>query len=219
MPRRASGTRKAKPEQGDLAPRHNPSDTRALAQSRRLGGARPTIYRPELAADICERVAAGETLSAICAEPGMPNANTFRRWVVQYQEVREAHNAARTMKAHSLFDEALDMAREIKQDPGTSQKVRAYDIVMNHLRWSAAKLYPQEYSDRSHMAVTVPIQINTTLDMGKAGQGPEDPSVYHLTGTIQEEVTEPVDDTATSEVKARAKGRAKGKGSGKKTAG
>ena len=51
----------------------------------------------------------------------------------------------------------------------TSPQVRAFDLAMNQLRWAAAKLNPREYSDRSQLHWTVPIQINTTISLdGKA---------------------------------------------------
>ena len=76
-------------------------------------------------------------------------------------------NTRREVKAQRLLEEALDLSRERRGNPGTSQRVRAYDIAMNQLRWSAAKLHPREYSDRSQLTWTVPIQINTTVNLGQ----------------------------------------------------
>lgn len=136
-----------------------PSQVRALAKKTR--GRPPSVFRPELATAIIERVAEGETLSIICADDGMPSPTTFRRWVLAREEVRTAFQLARELKADSLFDEALDIARAIKRVPGSTQNVRASDVAMSHLRWAAGKLNPQRYSDRSQISFTVPIQINT----------------------------------------------------------
>jgi len=44
--------------------------------------ARPRIYTPELAANICERIAAGESLREICEPDTMPSRETVRRWIL-----------------------------------------------------------------------------------------------------------------------------------------
>lgn len=176
-----------------------PSQVRALAK--RTAGRPPSVFRPELATAIIERVAEGETLSQICESDGMPNPTTFRRWALAREEVWEAFQAARELKADSLFDEALDLARAIRKEPGGPQHVRAYDIAMNHLRWAAGKLNPQRYSDRSQISFTVPIQINTTLDLGQGGSGhTEENSVYDLTAKVVEEAP-------PEEPKGKGKGR------------
>ncbi len=177
-----------------------PSQVRALAK--KTVGRPPSVFRPELALAIIERVAEGETLSEICKGDGMPTPTTFRRWTLAREEVWEAFQAARELKADSLFDEALDLARAIKKEPGGPQKVRAHDIAMNHLRWAAGKLNPQKYSDRSQINVTVPIQINTTLDLGQRAGHTEENSVYDLTATV---VTEPEPEPEVGPKKRRKK--------------
>lgn len=140
-----------------------------------------------MALAICERIAEGETLSAICSKgSGMPSRQTFHRWVVRYPELSRAYAAARELSAHSLEEEALDMARELK-DPQKGRKkltpseVRAFDIAMNQLRWSAARRNPRVYSERGAINVTVPIQINTSLDLG----GPQQiENVYQLKAAV-----------------------------------
>jgi hypothetical protein len=37
---------------------------------------------------------------------------------------------------------------------------------MNHLRWVAARRNPQLFSEKAAIKLTVPIQINTNLDLG-----------------------------------------------------
>ncbi len=160
-----------------------PSQVRPL---KKRAGRPPSVFRPELVVEIVERIAEGETLSAICKGDGMPTPGTFRKWALARKEVWEALQAARELKADSLFDEAMDLAREIRADPGTAQRVRAYDVSMSHLRWAAGKLNPQRYSDRSQIIFTVPIQINTSLDLGQGASGTEDGSVYDLTAKVVE---------------------------------
>ncbi len=168
----------------DMTTNPIPSQVRPL---KKRAGRPPSVFRPELVAAIVERIAEGETLSAICRTDGMPTPGTFRKWALARKEVWEVLQAARELKADSLFDEAMDLAREIRDDPGSAQRVRAYDVSMSHLRWAAGKLNPQRYSDRSQMIFTVPIQINTTLDLGQGAAGTEDGSVYDLSAKVVSE--------------------------------
>ena len=170
-----------------------PSHQRDL--KKRTKGRPPATYRPELALAICERIAEGETLSSICDSDGMPSVVSFRRWALARKDLFEALAAARTLNAAALFDEALDMARALSKEPGTAQKVRAYDVLISQLRWSAGKLDPQRFSDRSAVSFVVPIQILTTLDLGQEGASRRDESnVYEIKAEVIVPVEAPVDD-------------------------
>ena len=174
-------------------PKHaaRPLGKEAGAVEVRTAGRPPSVYRPELAADICERIASGETLRAICTEDGMPRETVFRRWVLKYEDLRTVYRAAREIKADSLFDEGLDLARAIMSEPGSAQRVRAYDIAINQLRWAAGKLNPQQYSEKSSVSFTVPIQINTPLDLGQGGVDAETAdNVYQIEATVEQETAD-----------------------------
>lgn len=184
-----------------------PSHQRALVKSPRTKGRPPATYRPELAAAICERVAAGETISAICKSDGMPSAVSFRRWALARKELFEALAAARQLKADALFDEALDMARELAAEPGSAQRVRAFDVAMSQLRWSAGKLDPQRYSDRSVTRFVVPIQIVTSLDLGQGGaEQKAEANVYDIKADVVVESEGSVDDAGALATK-RVRGK------------
>ena len=52
-------------------------------------------YSPELAKTLCERVAAGELLYAVCREPGMPTPEGVRKWMTDKPGFAAAFDAAR----------------------------------------------------------------------------------------------------------------------------
>lgn len=64
---------------------------------------RPSLYTPEVAALICERLSQGEALATICEDEGMPAASTVRSWI------RDDLNgfAALSTRAYSLGYDAL----------------------------------------------------------------------------------------------------------------
>lgn len=56
-------------------------------------------FTARLARAICARVAAGEHLSDICADPGMPNKNSVQRWARDRAAFREAYHRAKALGA------------------------------------------------------------------------------------------------------------------------
>lgn len=151
-------------------------------QPRDAAGKLLSPYDAEVMGRICVRIAEGETLAHVCKDKNMPTPWTFRNWVLKDEELRGMYTQARELQAHSLFEEALDEARAIKADPGSAQQVRAADILITHLRWAAGKLNARDYSERSSVRFVVPIQINTSLDLGGDGVDPD--KVYDITATV-----------------------------------
>lgn len=152
-----------------------------------------TAYNAAMALEMCEHIAEGETLREICAPGrGFVSYWTFRRWVITQPELARAYQEARTLSAISFEEESIDLSREIRADPGTAQRVRAYDVAMNHLRWVAARRNPQLFSEKVAIKLTVPIQINTNLDLGGSLMdqtiGRDGDSTYTLEATVHEEV-------------------------------
>jgi hypothetical protein len=179
----------------DKAPPAYPGQDKRLGLIREQVGARTiTKYDPGLALQICELISEGFTLSEICADrEHFPHKATFNRWCVNNPDLRKAYLGAREISAFALEDQALNMAREIVEDPGSSQRVRAFDIAMNQLRWSAAKRNPREYGEKSQTNVVVPIQINTGLDLGQGGAQagtPGDENIYTVSAKVEVPVVE-----------------------------
>lgn len=172
-------------------------DRKAGLPRKRVEGKFVTAYTPALALDICGRIASGETLREICECDGMPHRTTFNRWVSATPKLREMYMAARALSAYAFEDEAIDLARELRLDPGTAQKVRAYEVLFNQLRWSAARRNQQEFSDKAGVKVVVPIQINTNLDLEGDTEGiggtKDHPNIYEVDALV-EQTPEPSDE-------------------------
>ncbi|HEY8573856.1 hypothetical protein [Phenylobacterium sp.] len=65
----------------------------------RGGRERSTPFTAALGRSVCRRVAAGETLEAICSEPAMPHRATLHRWVKTKPRFAQAMRLARTAAA------------------------------------------------------------------------------------------------------------------------
>lgn len=148
-------------------------------------GRKYTKYDPNVALDIVERLAEGELLSDICARNAVPRTvarSTFLRWVSTVPELSKAYAAAQRISALALEEKALSFAVEMKDKPGTPQRVSAGNAYLSQLRWSAARRDPTKYSDKGNTTVVVPVNISTSLDLGNA-TGKVDvevPDMYNL---------------------------------------
>ncbi len=150
----------------------------------RFGSRRIIKYSPQLSLIICEKVALGKTLTEICEADEMPSRVSFWRWMMLHKDVRAAYQAARELSAQSLEDEALTIARDLKEkNEYTATKVRSLDIAMQQFRWSASRRDPARYGQSAEKSITVPIQINTTLDLG--GESGDGQGIYTITAKVE----------------------------------
>lgn len=90
----------------------------------------------------------------------------------------------------SLEERALALANELEHGEQNHVKTRALDVAMQQYRWSAARRDPAKFGDKVATHVRVPIQINTTLNLGEdiAGDStPDHPNVYTLEAEVVDE--------------------------------
>ena len=65
---------------------------------------------------ICERLVAGESLGAICADAGVPAKATVFRWLDRNEEFRRLYALARGLLTQDLADEILEIADDSTDD-------------------------------------------------------------------------------------------------------
>lgn len=106
---------------------------------------RPSRYTKKIAAEICRRLASGESLLTICADDGMPAAVTVRGWVIDNREGFSAqYGRARDMQADHYVDETVQIA-DTETD---AQKAR---VRIDARKWYASKVRPKAYGDAVQM--------------------------------------------------------------------
>lgn len=128
---------------------------------------RPSAFTPEVADQICERLADGESLKSICSSDGMPHRATVFRWLGAHAEFRDQYARAREAQADALFDEILDIANtpitgektKVDKDGNVIEMTKADMIDHRRLqidarKWIAAKLRPKVYGDKLDVDVT-----------------------------------------------------------------
>lgn len=121
----------------------------------------------------------------------MPARVTFMNWVARTPELKSAYLAARELSASSMEEEAISIARGSHESPGTQQKLRGAELAIKQLQWSASRRDPKAFGERAQTNLVVPININTTLDLGVAGaeQMGDSPDIYTI--DLTPEVVEP----------------------------
>ena len=106
----------------------------------------PEGYDQDTADTICERLADGESLRAICADKEMPSTSTVCKWLAKDSEFAEQYARARELQADALFDDCLAIA------DGTTLKakedVQDRRLQIDTRKWMAGKL-KGKYSDKT----------------------------------------------------------------------
>ena len=106
--------------------------------------ARPTTFDRAVFDRICERMAGGETLRAICRDDGMPPMSTVQGWVLAnpQSDISGQYARARECLADWRADEIIEIADDSRLSPD-DRRVR-----VDARKWASSKLNPRLYSDR-----------------------------------------------------------------------
>lgn len=156
-----------------------------IGRSVKLHGA----YDTAQAVVVLDRLAAGDTITDIARDPEMPSRKTIYKWITVHPEFERLFATAKELSALSFEEKALAIADKLKDPPEslTGTEVAAYRAAMEQFRWSAARRDPARYGQQTATIAVVPIQINTTLDMGKGADTrntQEFPDIYRIEAKI-----------------------------------
>lgn len=125
---------------------------------------RPTIFTEQLAGEICERIADGESLHRICADPDMPSRSTVLLWLRSGErpEFLNQYLNAKDAKADYLADQILEIADGCEgAERGT--EIQAAKLRIEARQWFAKVTAPKKYSER--LAVDQKTEHRTTGEM------------------------------------------------------
>ena len=100
---------------------------------------------------ICDRLAAGESLRSICADPAMPSRQTVTWWAMgergapktfvdQYARAREAG----LLTMADEIQEIADASSELESGPA----VQAARLRVDARKWLLSKMMPKQFGDR-----------------------------------------------------------------------
>ena len=123
-------------------PREDPPAQEPVTKSR---GGRPTGFTLELAKEICERVALGETLTAICQDEAMPGERTVYQWLDAQPIFAKSYALARMTRAESRAHRIDDYVRQIIEGEMRPDVAR---VAIDAEKWQAARENPKRYGDK-----------------------------------------------------------------------
>ena len=99
-----------------------------------------------IAARICERLAAGESMAKICASAGMPDRGTVRRWQETRPDFAAECARARVAQGEHYADMIADTAHQCTTDTAQADKVK-----ISAYQWLASKLDTSKYGDKTEV--------------------------------------------------------------------
>lgn len=126
------------------------------------------MYPPEIRVVICERIANGESLRAICAGDGMPDKSTVFAWLASDEAFSDQYARARALQAEHMAEEILEIAddgrndwmeRNADEDAGWvhngehSQRSR---LRVDARKWLMSKMAPKKYGDKVSQEISGP---------------------------------------------------------------
>lgn len=140
---------------------------------------RPSSYTETIANEICQRIAAGESLRAICRDEGMPSEATVRGWALNTSSPFFTQYArAKEICLESLAEEIIEIANTPEIGQKTVSKATGLEVtkgdMVEHRRlkidarkWYLSKVAPKRYGDKLAIGGDAdnPIKTEQTLDV------------------------------------------------------
>lgn len=122
---------------------------------------RPKDYTPELAADICSRLASGSSLRAICALEAMPCMSSVFLWLTKHKDFSDNYATAQKERSEAMFEEMFEIADDAKAEASCVAKAR---LQVDTRKWALARMNPKKYGDKVTQEVVGadggPVQIS-----------------------------------------------------------
>lgn len=123
---------------------------------------RPSKYTTAIAAEICSRIADGQSVREISSADDMPAMSTIFLWLAQHDEFSEQYAQACEARAQYIAEEILNIAddgtndwmeRRDREDEQIGWRENGEAIQRSRLRvdtrkWLLSKLMPKKYGDR-----------------------------------------------------------------------
>jgi hypothetical protein len=144
------------------------TSTALVPVEKKLG--RPSAYSDEIALEICQRVADGESIRHITLLEHMPSQSMIYRWLENPENYlfREHYARARVKQADALLEQIKDIAHDGRNDWEimeadrnnqerivlNAEHVQRSRLRVDTLKWIMGKLSPKKYGDRIEVEQT-----------------------------------------------------------------
>jgi len=144
---------------------------------------RPSSYTPQIAREICERLAAGESLLSICRDDHVPHRATIHRWILDDVEgFRDSYTRARELGLDVMADEILEIANTpvegVRREESEDGYKEVREDMLGHRRlqvdarkWLLAKLAPKKYGDKQDINLTGQVEVASAIVAARKRSG------------------------------------------------
>lgn len=105
-----------------------------------------TKYTKALATEICDRIAAGESVIHITKDKHMPSEPTVYAWINKHDDMFKDYMSARAMQQHGAFERM----KEIAHDPDIPSDHKR--IMIDVEKFRIVKLAPKWYGDKMQLS-------------------------------------------------------------------
>jgi hypothetical protein len=119
-----------------------------------------TTFTEEMALTICERLANGESLKAICTSDDMPARSTVFKWLAENKTFSDMYARAREEQAEFMADEIVSIA----DGQTTDSDVQRDRLRIDARKWVAAKLLPRKYGDKLELEHGGKIELTPVIN-------------------------------------------------------
>lgn len=102
---------------------------------------RPSEFTQALASIICDRIAEGESLRAMCLEDDLPCERTVYRWLAANEHFCQQYAQARKTWADAQIEEVIAVSKDPDLKPDDKR------VQIDTLKWAMGKLNGK-YSDK-----------------------------------------------------------------------
>ena len=128
--------------------------------------ARPSDYTPELASEICAKLAEGQSLRTVCKEESMPCTSSVFNWFRKHPEFLEQYTRAKEESADAMAEEVLDIADDATNDwmsknagddvafSFNGEHVQRSRLRIETRKWLMAKMKPKKYGEKVMQEIT-----------------------------------------------------------------
>jgi hypothetical protein len=124
---------------------------------------RPSTYNDEIAYEICERIARGESVRAIGRDKSMPSDRAIQKWLTRHEDFVQQYAHAKKRYADAMFDECVEIADNCPPDNASVQKAR---LQIDTRKFTVGRINPQKYGESKHITQDVNVSGDITHLLG-----------------------------------------------------
>jgi hypothetical protein len=138
-----------------------------------MGKAYTPEQRKAIYERICRDIAAGMSMSKICAQDGLPNKQTVFEWLMDDKDFGDQYARAREARADARSDRIDDITQDVKDGKLDPHAAR---VIIEAEKWQAGKENSKRYGDKldvsGNLGITLSddqVQSRVAHLLGKAG--------------------------------------------------